>query len=76
MASVLKVGDKVMWSGCFGMDTPQEVRVTGIEVTETPRTKYGEEVSEVSWDVIAQNRALISLANNHWCYAEQISKVN
>ena len=73
---MLKVGDEVMWSGCFGMDEPQKVRVTGIEVTETPRTKYGEEVSEVDWDIINQNRALISLNNNHWCYAEQISRIN
>ena len=73
--STLKVGDKVMWSGCFGMEEPQPVRVTGIEITEVPRSKYGEEVNSVSWEIIAENRALISLANNHWCYAEQISKI-
>jgi hypothetical protein len=69
----LKVGDEVMWSGCFGMETSQKVRVTGMEVTDTPRSKYGEEVSEVSWDLIKQNRVIFSLANNHWCYAEQVS---
>ena len=71
----LKVGDEVMWRGGFGYDAPQKVKVTGLELTEHPRSKYGEEVDEVSWAVIEANRVVFSLANNSWCYAEQISPV-
>lgn len=75
MSNVLKVGDKVMWRGTFGMDPVKEAVVVGIEVTSTPRTKYGTVVEKTSWNMVKANRTLLSLDNGHWCYGEQVSEI-
>jgi hypothetical protein len=73
MANILKVGDAVSWKGSFGMAAPQIVRVQGMEITEYPRTKEGDPVDEVSWDIVKENRVIFDLDNGHWAYSEQIT---
>jgi hypothetical protein len=70
----VRIGDNVKWRGCFGMDAPRSAVVTGLEITDAPRTKYGREVEEASWELVRQNRVLFTLDNGHWAYGEQISK--
>ena len=69
----VKVGDTVMWSGCFGMEEPKEAKVVSMEITEDPRCKYGEPANEVDVQLIKENRVNFVLDNNHWSYAEQIT---
>jgi hypothetical protein len=71
MRTVLKVGDKIAYRGCFGSGPVEIVTVEGIEVTEHPREKYGESVTECSLDIVKQNRANLSLDNGCWCYSDQ-----
>ena len=72
---MLKVGDSVYWSGCFGTEAFKTATVTAIEVTEEPREKYGVEVDEVEWNVVAANCAVVTLSNGHWAYGEQIAPI-
>jgi hypothetical protein len=69
---IIKVGDRVNWRGGFGADTPKIATITGMDITEQPREKYGESVEEVDIDLIRQNRVLFSLDNGHWAYSDQI----
>lgn len=69
---MLKIGDTVMWRGGFGRQNPQPVKVEAIELTEQPREKYGEEVEEVSWDAVRENRVVMTLDNGYWAYSDQI----
>jgi len=75
MPKQVKVGDYVMWRGDFGMAAPRRAKVTGLEVTERSREKYGEEVESVDWSLVRQNRVLFTLDNESWAYSEQISPV-
>ena len=69
----LKIGDLVMWRGCFGMDDPLPALVTGLTVTDYPREKYGHSVEEVSWTTVWDNCCVVFFDNGHWAYGEQIS---
>lgn len=68
----IKIGDTVHWRGCFGMNAPMSAKVVCMELTEYPRSKNGVEVDEVTVDMVAKNRVLFTLDNNHWAYSEQI----
>ena len=70
----IKVGDKVMWRGCFGTDPAREATITSLEITDIPRTKYGDEVDEVSWEDVRSNRVLFGFDNGHWAYSDQIDR--
>lgn len=72
---VVRVGDTVLWKGCFGMDAEREVEVTGMEVTEYPRDKGGfqaNEVREVPWSLVLENKVIFTLSTGNWAYSEQI----
>lgn len=71
----VKVGDKVMWRGAFGNDEPECATVTSLSITDEPNDKYGKEVSEVSWDLVENERVVFTLDNGHWAYSHQISKI-
>lgn len=75
MSKFVRVGDKVMWRGCFGSDQPQVAVVEHMEVTQHPRSKYGEPVQCAPMDAVRANRVIFTLTNGHWCYAEQIGEV-
>lgn len=69
----LKIGDKVLWRGGFGMDPAQEAIIDGIEITGG--AKYGKPVQEVDWDEVYERNVVVNLTNCKWAYASQISKL-
>ena len=71
--NLLKIGDEVLWRGTFGMESPKKVKVIGIEITHGG--KYGDEVDAVDWKEVYGRNVTVDLDNNHWAYAEQISKL-
>ena len=71
--SKLKIGDKIMWRGGFGMDTPETATVEEIEITKGG--KYGDPVNEVEWNQVYDRNITVTLDNGHWAYASQISKI-
>jgi len=72
-AGNIAVGDTIRYRGTFGMDPlPTEAKVTDLTLTGTPRSKYGDDVTEVTAEQVRQNRVLFGLDNSHWCYAEQV----
>ena len=72
MSNVLKVGDKVIYRPSFGMGDPTVVTVQSMEVTEMKRSKYGDSVNAVPWELVEQNRVLMTLDNDSWTYSEQV----
>ena len=71
----VKIGDKVRWRGAFGSDPERIVTVVGLEVTDDPREKYGQEVEEASWALVRRNRVVFSLDTGNWAYSDQIRKL-
>jgi len=72
MMKTVKTGDTVLWRNGWGHDPEVEAVVESMEVTEYPRTKYGETREEVTEQEIKENRVLFVLENGHWAYASQI----
>ena len=73
--NTIKIGDTVtarLWNG-----QPLPATVTALEITEQPRTKYGEPVKSVPFATVRQNRCVFTLqypncAYENWAYSEQI----
>jgi len=69
----LKIGDKVWWRGGFGSEPKKLATIEEIEITGG--YKYGKQVDEVDWDQVYDRNVVVSFSdNNHWAYAEQISR--
>lgn len=68
---MIRIGDTIRYKGCFGMDAPRYATVTGLTLTEYPRDKYGDEVTQVTRNQVRENRVCFSLGNS-WCYSEQV----
>jgi len=75
MSKTIKVGDEVSWRGSFGNDEPKTVKVMSLETTVYPREKYGEDVNEVTWDLVKKNRVNFGLSSGNWAYSEQVAPV-
>jgi hypothetical protein len=73
MENIIKVGTKVKYRGCFGMDEPTIVKVLHIQRSEYKRCKYGDGVDSVPFS--EREYCVFSLDNGHWCYGEQIDAV-
>tara|TARA_R110002167_G_scaffold96473_2_gene255552 strand:- start:973 stop:1209 length:237 start_codon:yes stop_codon:yes gene_type:complete len=73
---MITIGDKIMWRGGFGKDAPKVATVTGLELTQEPREKYGEATECSTWERARENRLLVTLDNGHWCYGSQISPLD
>jgi len=71
--TMVKIGDTVLWRGCFGKDAPRRAVVEWMEITEAPRMKDGEEAEEAPWTLVRENKVLFGLDNEHWAYGSQIS---
>jgi len=68
----IRVGDSIWYRPGFGHDQPRRATVTGITVTEFPRGKHGESVTQVSHGIVQQNRAVFDLDHCSWCYSSQV----
>jgi len=69
---ILKVGDKVMWRGDFGLATPKQAIVESIELCKAGE-KYGMSVTQVDW--LKKDRIVVDLNNGHWARGSQISPI-
>ena len=68
--SKIKVGDFVIWRGAFGSDPARPAKIESMQLTEHPRSKYGEDVAEADWS--QKNYLIVTLTNGHWAYGEQL----
>lgn len=69
--SKIRVGDHVIWRGSFGGDAPAIAKIESMQLTEHPRSKYGEDVAEADWSM--KNHLVVTLTNGRWAYGEQLS---
>jgi len=72
----IKVGDSVRWRGAFGMNAPRVVRVESMELTDQPRSKYGDFVDEATEEEVKANRVVFSLSSGNWAYSDQIELID
>ena len=75
----VKIGDIVMWSGCFGMEPPARAVVIEIEATGQFRAKEGKKVNRVD---LNKELAVFTIKpidapcrGMQWCYADQVGEV-
>ncbi len=73
MENTIKVGTKVLYRGCFGIDAPKIVKVTHIQRSEYKRDKYGVAVDSVPFS--EREYCVFGLDNGRWCYGEQIDEI-
>lgn len=71
--STIKIGDSVLWSGCWGRDPQQRTTITEIEHCPNGG-KYGESVNEI--DTNRKDECVFTLENGHWAYGYQIQLTN
>jgi hypothetical protein len=75
----VKIGNIVMWSGCFGMEQPTRAVVIEIEATGQQRAKDGVKVNRVDLNkelaVFTIKPIDVPCNGMKWCYAEQIGEV-
>lgn len=71
MSKVLKVGDKVMWRGAWGIDPAKPAVVQHIEIVKDT-SKYGKPVDQVSWDKVNSRQVVVDLDNGSWAYGNQL----
>jgi hypothetical protein len=70
--SKLKVGDPVLWRGCFGKSDPVKAVITEIEI-DCNGSKYGTSVDSAPWSEIHGCNVIVSLDNGCWAYGFQIT---
>jgi hypothetical protein len=76
----VKIGNIVMWSGCFGMEQPARAVVVEIEATGQQRAKDGLKVNRVN---LAEQLAVFTIkvvdgphtSGLRWCYSDQVIEV-
>ena len=71
-STLLRVGDRVLWSGAWGLDAPRPARVTGIELVEPEQVKGGVPVDAVPWSAAVERDVIVDLDNGHWAYGHQL----
>lgn len=71
---ILKVGDIVSWRGGWGSDAPKDAIVENIDV-KCNGTKNGVSVDSVEWDEVTRENVVVTLANGHWAYGNQIVEI-
>lgn len=69
----LKIGDTVNWNGSWGSEPTKQAKVVGINKARYFGDKEGKPVNNVDWSKMKNRDYTVSLDNNHWAYAFQIS---
>ena len=67
---VIKVGSRVMYRGCFGVDPAKEAKIESITKALEKRSKDGCSTKSIDWD--EKEYGCFILSDGHWCYGEQI----
>jgi hypothetical protein len=68
---VLEIGQEVLWSGSWGIDSPVKTVVTDIE----DHTDYDSPLESVEWERLNNRDIIVTLENGHWAYGDQIKKI-
>jgi len=71
---ILKVGDKVMWRGAWGKETPKEAVVTEMALCAVGE-KYGKPISSAKWSTVENEKVVVDLDNGHWAYGYQLDRI-
>lgn len=67
---VIKVGSRVMYRGCFGVDPAKEAKIESITKSLEKRSMDGCSTKSIDWD--EKEYGYFTLSNGHWCYGYQI----
>ena len=67
---VIKVGSRVMYRGCLGVDPAKEAKIESITKALEKRSKDGCSTKSIDWD--EKEYGCFILSDGHWCYGEQI----
>jgi hypothetical protein len=71
---VLKIGDKVFWSGNYGREPYVEVTIKYIEKPIHEEQKQGIPLDEVEWTDI--RNCVVELHSGKWAYGYQIRPIS
>jgi len=71
MNGFITVGDKVMWQGSWGNDSPKIAEVSSIMVCDE-EGENGYVVDNLEWDMVRERDVVITLSNSHWAWGFQI----
>ena len=69
---VLRIGDKVLYSGGWGSKEPKEATVLRIWKSASNYQSKGNQVNQISLD---DENFRVDLDSGHWAYGWQISKL-
>ena len=67
---VIKVGSRVMYRGCFGVNPAKEAKIESITKALEKRSKDGRSTKSIDWD--EKEYGCFILSDGHGCYGEQI----
>lgn len=67
---VIKVGSRVMYRGCFGVNPAKEAKIESITKALEKCSKDGRSTKSIDWD--EKEYGCFILSDGHWCYGEQI----
>jgi len=71
---VVRVGDRVRWSGGFGRLAAEECTVARMELT-MPGAAHGQKINEADEELMKSGRVIFDLNNGHWAYGYQIELI-
>lgn len=69
---VLRIGDKVLYSGGWGSKEPKEATVLRIWKSASNYPSKGNQVNQIS---LSDENFRVDLDSGHWAYGWQISKL-
>ena len=70
MSTILRVGDRVLWSGVWGEQATRPVHVVRIDLIESGQIQ-GVPVDAVPWSTVP-HEVVVDLDNGHWAYGHQL----
>jgi hypothetical protein len=71
---MLKIGDKVMWRGAWGMQPPLEATIESMQLCAVGQ-KYGKDINSCKWKTVRNGKIVVTLDNGHWAYGTQLDPI-
>jgi len=70
MSTKLRIGDEVMWRGCWGKSIAEKAIIMGIIIDET-------DLKSITLNYIDREprKVIVTLDNGHWAYGYQIDSI-
>lgn len=73
---ILKIGDRVLWSGSYGREIPKEVTIKGIHKVNNGDINDTIDVDSVAWYLVTEKDFIFTFEeNDRWAYAYQIQQI-